>query len=113
MTFISFSFIAFFVVVLVGLRLAPGRAARQWLLLFGSLSFYASWKPAYLLVLSWADYSYVQPVSSAISYPLIALLAEFILHESVSPIRWAGVAVICLGVFVVGRTQVKTTGAAV
>jgi drug/metabolite transporter (DMT)-like permease len=66
---------------------------------------------AYLLVLSWADYSYVQPVSSAISYPLIALLAQFILHESVSPIRWAGVGVICLGVFVVGRTQVKSTGA--
>lgn len=66
---------------------------------------------AYLLVLSWADYSYVQPVSQSISYPLIALLAQFILHESVSPIRWAGVAVICLGVFVVGRTQVKTTGA--
>jgi drug/metabolite transporter (DMT)-like permease len=68
---------------------------------------------AYLLVLSWADYSYVQPVSSAISYPLIALLARFILHESVTPTRWAGVAVICFGVFVVGRTQVKTTGASV
>jgi drug/metabolite transporter (DMT)-like permease len=65
---------------------------------------------AYLLVLSWADYSYVQPVSTAISYPLIALLARFILHESVKPTRWAGVAVICLGVFLVGRTQVKTTG---
>jgi drug/metabolite transporter (DMT)-like permease len=65
---------------------------------------------AYLLVLSWADYSYVQPVSSAISYPLIALLAQFILHESVTPLRWAGVAVICFGVFLVGRTQVKTTG---
>ena len=67
---------------------------------------------AYLLVLSWADYSYVQPVSTAISYPLITLLAEFgVLHETVKPIRWAGVVVICLGVFLVGRTQVKTTGA--
>lgn len=64
---------------------------------------------AYLLVLSWADYSYVQPVSSAISYPLIALLARFVLHESVTPTRWAGVAVICTGVFIVGRTHVKTT----
>ena len=35
---------------------------------------------AYLLVLSWADYSYVQPASS-ISYVLIALLAHFVLHE--------------------------------
>jgi drug/metabolite transporter (DMT)-like permease len=64
---------------------------------------------AYLLVLSWADYSYVQPVSSAISYPLITFTAHFILRETVSPLRWAGVVIICLGVLVVGRTQVKTT----
>ncbi len=62
---------------------------------------------AYLLVLSWADYSYVQPASSA-SYVLIALLAHFILHESISPTRWAGVLVICLGVFVVGHTHPQT-----
>jgi drug/metabolite transporter (DMT)-like permease len=63
---------------------------------------------AYLLVLSWADYSYVQPAST-ISYVIIALLARFLLHESVTPLRWAGVLVICLGVFVVGHTQPATT----
>jgi uncharacterized membrane protein len=62
---------------------------------------------AYLLVLSWADYSYVQPASSA-SYVLIALLAHFILKEGISPIRWAGVGVICTGVFVVGHTHPQT-----
>ncbi|HUA01447.1 MAG TPA: hypothetical protein VMB02_14025 [Candidatus Aquilonibacter sp.] len=62
---------------------------------------------AYLLVLSWADYSYVQPASSA-SYVIISLLAHFVLHETISPIRWVGVAVICLGVFVVGHTYPKT-----
>jgi drug/metabolite transporter (DMT)-like permease len=62
---------------------------------------------AYLLVLSWADYSYVQPASSA-SYVLIALLAHFILREGISPTRWAGVLVICLGVFVVGHTHPQT-----
>jgi len=62
---------------------------------------------AYLLVLSWADYSYVQPASSA-SYVLIALLAHFVLREGISPIRWAGIAVICLGVFVVGHTHPQT-----
>ena len=62
---------------------------------------------AYLLVLSWADYSYVLPASS-ISYVLIALLAHFVLHETISPMRWAGVALICLGVFVVGHTQPRT-----
>jgi drug/metabolite transporter (DMT)-like permease len=63
---------------------------------------------AYLVVLSWADYSYVQPASSA-SYVLIALLAHFVLHEEISPTRWAGVAVICAGVFAVGHTQPSTS----
>src|SRR5579863_3692715 len=62
---------------------------------------------AYLLVLSWADYSYVQPASSA-SYVFIALLAHFVLHEDISPLRWAGVAIICVGVFAVGHTQPRS-----
>jgi drug/metabolite transporter (DMT)-like permease len=64
---------------------------------------------AYLLVLSWADYTYVLPASS-ISNLLIALLAYFVLHETITPTRWCGVAFICLGVFVVGRTHLRTTG---
>jgi len=63
---------------------------------------------AYLLVLSWADYSYVLPASS-ISTLVVALLARFVLHETVRPLRWVGVALICLGVFVVGNTQPRTT----
>jgi drug/metabolite transporter (DMT)-like permease len=63
---------------------------------------------AYLVVLSWADYSYVQP-ASAMSYGLIALLAYFVLHEKITPTRWTGVALICLGVFVVGHTHPRTT----
>lgn len=64
---------------------------------------------AYLVVLSWADYSYVLPASS-ISSLIIALLAYFVLRESITAIRWAGVALICLGVFIVGNTHPKTTG---
>jgi drug/metabolite transporter (DMT)-like permease len=62
---------------------------------------------AYLLVLSWADYTYVQPASS-VSYVLIALLSHFMLHEEISPARWIAVAVICVGVFAVGYTQPRT-----
>jgi uncharacterized membrane protein len=62
---------------------------------------------AYMLVLSWADYSYVQPASS-FAYGVVALLSYLLLGESVSPLRWAGIAVICLGVFVVGRTNPQT-----
>jgi drug/metabolite transporter (DMT)-like permease len=63
---------------------------------------------AYMLVLSWADYSFVQPASS-LAYGVVALLGYLMLGEKVSPLRWAGVAVICLGVFVVGRTNPRTT----
>jgi len=63
---------------------------------------------AYLLVLSWADYSYVQP-ASAMSYVLITVLAHFVLHEKIAPTRWAGVLLICFGVLVVGHTQPRTT----
>jgi drug/metabolite transporter (DMT)-like permease len=63
---------------------------------------------AYMIVLSWADYSYVLPASS-ISILVVALLGSFVLHEVVKPTRWAGVAIICLGVFTVGRTSPRTT----
>jgi|SRR5260370_2875848 drug/metabolite transporter (DMT)-like permease len=63
---------------------------------------------AYTLVLSWADYSYVQP-ASAFAYATAALLGHFVLGEMVSAVQWAGIMVICLGVFIVGRTPPRTT----
>jgi uncharacterized membrane protein len=63
---------------------------------------------ANMLVLSWADYSFVQPASS-LAYGVVALLGYLMLGERVSPLRWVGIAVICLGVFVVGRTSPRTT----
>jgi uncharacterized membrane protein len=63
---------------------------------------------ANMLVLSWADYSYVQPASS-VAYGMSALLAHFLLREAVSPTRWMGVLLICLGVLVVGHTPPRTT----
>src|SRR5258707_13046775 len=64
---------------------------------------------AHMLLLTWADYSYVQPATS-LSYVSIAILSYLILGEVISPLRWLGVTVICLGVFVVGRTSPSTTG---
>ena len=63
---------------------------------------------AYMLVLTWADYSYVQPASS-FSYAVVATLGYFILGETVNPLRWTGIIIICAGVFVVGHTQPRTT----
>jgi len=59
---------------------------------------------AHMLLLTWADYSYVQPATS-LSYLTIAILSYFILGEAISPLRWLGVSVICLGVFLVGQTS--------
>ena len=79
-------------------------SATIWLGVGSLLVFFA----AYMIVLSWADYSYVQPASS-ISYAVVALLASTWLGEFVPPSRWAGIAVICIGVFLVGHTHPSTT----
>ncbi len=64
----------------------------------------------HMLLLTWADYSYVQPATS-LSYFSITILSYLVLGEVISPLRWLGVTVICLGVFIVGRTSPNTTGA--
>src|ERR1700694_1572548 len=63
---------------------------------------------SYMTVLSWADYSYVMP-AGAFGYALLTLLAVLFLHESVSPRRWVGVVLICIGVLLVGQTRPRTT----
>jgi drug/metabolite transporter (DMT)-like permease len=75
-----------------------------WLGIGSLLAFFV----ANILVLSWADYSFVQPASS-MAYGVVALLSVFVLGESVSPLRWAGIVIICAGVFIVGRTHPRTT----
>lgn len=75
-----------------------------WLGIASLLTFFV----AYTLVLSWADYSYVQP-ASAVAYGVVALLGHFVLREEVTPLRWAGVILICCGVLVVGNTPPSTT----
>lgn len=75
-----------------------------WLGISSLLAFFV----AYMLVLSWADYSFVQPASS-LAYGVVALFGYWMLGERISPLRWAGIAVICLGVFVVSRTNPRTT----
>jgi len=65
---------------------------------------------SYMTVLSWADYSFVMP-AGAFGYALLTVLAVVFLHESVSPRRWVGVVLICVGVLLVGQTKPRTTEA--
>ena len=66
---------------------------------------------SYMIVLSWADFSYVLPASAA-GYAVVPFLGHLFLGEAVSPLRWAGVAFICMGVVLVGSTPASTTALA-
>ena len=70
--------------------------------------FLAGFMLSYMTVLRWADYSYVMP-AGAFGYALLTLLAVVFLHENVSPRRWIGVVLICVGVLLVGQTRPRTT----
>ena len=63
---------------------------------------------ANMLALSLADYSFVQP-AAALGYGVSAVLGYFELHESVLPLRWVGIAVICFGVVFIRNTDPRTT----
>jgi drug/metabolite transporter (DMT)-like permease len=62
----------------------------------------------HMLVLSWADYSFVMPFS-AIAYALVPLFGYLFLHEHVSAARWLGIVLIVLGVVLINRTPHRTT----
>ena len=64
-----------------------------------------------MTVLSWADYSYVMP-ASAIGYAAVTFVGMALLGETVSLRRWIGVALICVGVFLVGQTKPSTAAVA-
>jgi hypothetical protein len=65
------------------------------------------WLISQLSLLSWADLTFVLPITAG-TYVVSALLGAFSLHEHVSPARWAGIALIAGGMLVVGRTHART-----
>jgi drug/metabolite transporter (DMT)-like permease len=67
------------------------------------------WMLSQMALLSWADLSFVLPVTSA-GYVLAAIAGRIFLHEQISPARWSGIALIMTGVLIVGRTAHSTTG---
>ena len=60
-----------------------------------------TWMISRMFLLSWADLSYVLPVT-AFGYVLNALLGRLFLGEIVTPARWAGTLLIMAGVILVG-----------
>lgn len=61
------------------------------------------WLLTRMALMSWADLSFVLPVTS-VGYVLSALLGRVFLHETVSIERWAGTLLIFVGAGLVGVT---------
>jgi drug/metabolite transporter (DMT)-like permease len=67
------------------------------------IGFFAS----YLTALSWADLTFVLP-ATAFGNVIVTFFARFWLHETISPYRWAGVALITIGVGFVAQGPSRT-----
>ena len=57
----------------------------------------------WLAVLSWEDLSVALPMQ-ALNYVLVAFLSQYFLGEIVSPLRWAGTLLVCIGVMMITRS---------
>jgi len=57
----------------------------------------------YMALLSREDVSKVLPLTT-LNYIIVAVLAQLLLAEPVTALRWTGIGFIVLGVFLVGRT---------
>ena len=62
----------------------------------------------FMVVVSWADYSYVAPASATV-YAVVPLVGHLLFGEKVTPLHWVGVSIICVGVGLVGHTAPSTT----
>lgn len=72
-------------------------------LVLGGLFLYVVGAGVWMMVLSRTALSFAYPVL-AIGYAITPMLAWLLLGESMNAVRWLGIAVICLGVFVVSRS---------
>jgi drug/metabolite transporter (DMT)-like permease len=65
------------------------------------------WLLSRMALLSWADLSYVLPLTAA-GYIVTALIGRFLLHETVSVARWSGTLLIVGGTSLVGMTPSRS-----
>ncbi len=61
------------------------------------------WMVAQLSMFTWADLSYVLPMTAS-AYAFTAILGKFFLGEQISAERWAGIVLISFGVLLVAET---------
>jgi drug/metabolite transporter (DMT)-like permease len=99
-----------------GMRAAPGGEGGWTAQVVGVLASPWIWAGAglllihlvlYMAALGKADLSFVLPLTAA-SYPLTTLLSRYYLNEHVGTSRWIGIALITVGVAVVGLCDAST-----
>lgn len=81
------------------------KALSNWRLILGT-AMQAVYFGLWLAVLSWEDLSVALPLQ-ALSYLVVAFLAQWYLGEQVGGMRWAGICLICVGVALVTKSSVN------
>lgn len=65
------------------------------------------WLLTRMTLLSWADLSFVLPLTS-LGYVLAAVFGKLFLNEVIAPEHWVGIGLIFVGTAFVGTTESKT-----
>ena len=94
-------FVAFVVFVFLGAGGLKDLAASP--VVWGGLVLFGLSAVVWLFALSRVELSFAYPFA-ALGYVIIVLASLTVLHESVPPLRWAGVAFIIAGIILVART---------
>jgi drug/metabolite transporter (DMT)-like permease len=81
------------------------KALTNWRLILGT-AMQAVYFGLWLAVLSWEDLSVALPMQ-ALSYVVVAFLAQWYLGENVTPMRWAGISLVCVGVMMITKSSVN------
>ena len=83
--------------------LARGAAAvaNPWVI-FG-VALQASFFLIYLALLSRADITLILPLTAA-DYVVVAVLAQCLLGETITPVRWTGIGFVTAGILMISRT---------
>lgn len=76
-----------------------------WIL--GGVALLIVWMVAQLSMFTWADLTYVLPVTAS-AYVITAILSKFFLNDQISIERWAGIVLISVGVMFVSETPERT-----
>lgn len=72
-------------------------------LVWGGLALFGLSAAVWLFVLSRASLSFAYPFA-ALTYLIIVVVDRFVFHETIPPVRWAGVGFIMVGIVLVSRT---------